>query len=92
MVLYPAEALAWTKAVMTRFGLTLKEVKTSLRNAQRERFDFLRPLTIVKQTVLTKTSQRIAISWSVMKTAICLKYFTPSVLTDNGAQSPFALR
>jgi len=30
-----------TKAVMTRLGLTLNEVKTSLRNARRERFDFL---------------------------------------------------
>jgi RNA-directed DNA polymerase len=38
---YAAEALAWTKAVMTRLGLTLNEVKTSLRNAQQERFDFL---------------------------------------------------
>src|SRR5215472_16390712 len=36
-----AEALAWTKAVMTRLGLTLNEAKTSLRNAQQERFDFL---------------------------------------------------
>ena len=38
---HAAEALAWTKAVMTRLGLTLNEVKTSLRNARRERFDFL---------------------------------------------------
>lgn len=36
-----AEALAWTKAVMTRLGLTLNEAKTSLRNARHERFDFL---------------------------------------------------
>jgi RNA-directed DNA polymerase len=36
-----AEALAWTKAVMTRLGLTLNEAKTSLKNARRERFDFL---------------------------------------------------
>src|SRR5215207_2120318 len=36
-----AEALAWTKAVMTRLGLTLNETKTSLRNARQERFDFL---------------------------------------------------
>src|SRR5215207_7896562 len=36
-----AEALAWTKAVMTRLGLTLNEAKTSLRNARQERFDFL---------------------------------------------------
>src|SRR6267142_2396295 len=36
-----AEALAWTKAVMTRIGLTLNEAKTSLKNARRERFDFL---------------------------------------------------
>src|SRR5262244_1591894 len=36
-----AEALAWTKAVMTKLGLTLNEAKTSLKNARRERFDFL---------------------------------------------------
>jgi RNA-directed DNA polymerase len=38
---HAAEALAWTKAVMTRLGLTLNEAKTSLKNAQQERFDFL---------------------------------------------------
>jgi len=36
-----AEALAWTKAVMTRLGLTLNEAKTSLKDARQERFDFL---------------------------------------------------
>jgi RNA-directed DNA polymerase len=36
-----AEALAWTKAAMTRLGLTVNETKTSLRNARQERFDFL---------------------------------------------------
>src|SRR6267378_467100 len=36
-----AEALAWTKAVMTKLGLTLNEVKTSLKDARQERFDFL---------------------------------------------------
>ena len=36
-----AEALAWTKAVMTKLGLTINEAKTSLRNARKERFDFL---------------------------------------------------
>jgi len=36
-----AEALAWTKAVMTRLGLTINETKTSLKDARRERFDFL---------------------------------------------------
>src|SRR5947199_4077801 len=36
-----AEALAWTKAVMTKLGLTINEAKTSLRNAREERFDFL---------------------------------------------------
>lgn len=36
-----SEALAWTKAVMTRLGLTLNEEKTSLKNARQERFDFL---------------------------------------------------
>ena len=36
-----AEALAWTKAVMTRLGLSINEVKTSLKNARQERFDFL---------------------------------------------------
>jgi RNA-directed DNA polymerase len=36
-----AEALVWTKAVMTRLGLTLNEAKTSLRDARQERFTFL---------------------------------------------------
>jgi RNA-directed DNA polymerase len=36
-----AEALAWTKAVMMRLGLTLNEAKTSLKNARQERFNFL---------------------------------------------------
>ena len=36
-----AEALAWTKAVMTKLGLTINENKTSLKDARRERFDFL---------------------------------------------------
>ena len=36
-----AEALAWTKAVMTRLGLAISEDKTSLKNARQERFDFL---------------------------------------------------
>jgi RNA-directed DNA polymerase len=36
-----AEALAWTKAVMTKLGLNLNEAKTSLKNARQERFDFL---------------------------------------------------
>jgi RNA-directed DNA polymerase len=35
------EALAWTKAVMTRLGLALNEEKTSLRDARSESFDFL---------------------------------------------------
>ena len=35
-----AEALAWTKAVMTRLGLTINEAKTSLRDARQERFSF----------------------------------------------------
>jgi RNA-directed DNA polymerase len=38
---HAAEALAWTKAVMTRLGLTVNEAKTSLKNALQERFDFL---------------------------------------------------
>ena len=36
-----AEALAWTKAVMTKIRLTINESKTSLKDARRERFDFL---------------------------------------------------
>jgi RNA-directed DNA polymerase len=36
-----AEALAWTAAVMSRLGLTLNEVKTKLRDARKEHFDFL---------------------------------------------------
>ena len=38
---HAAEALAWTKAVMTRLGLMLNEAKTSLKNARQEHFDFL---------------------------------------------------
>jgi len=38
---HAAEALAWTRRVMTRLGLTVNEAKTSLRDARRERFDFL---------------------------------------------------
>jgi RNA-directed DNA polymerase len=35
------EALMWTKAVMMKLGLTLNEVKTSVKNAREESFDFL---------------------------------------------------
>ncbi len=35
------EAVAWTRAVMTRLGLSLNEAKTSVRNARAEDFDFL---------------------------------------------------
>ena len=35
------EAMAWTKAVMTRLGLTLNEEKTSLVDARKDHFDFL---------------------------------------------------
>jgi RNA-directed DNA polymerase len=38
---HAAEAMAWTKVVMTRLGLTLNEAKTSLKDARNERFDFL---------------------------------------------------
>ena len=38
---HATEALAWTKAVMTKLGLTLNEVKTKLKNARKEHFDFL---------------------------------------------------
>jgi RNA-directed DNA polymerase len=36
-----AEALGWTRSVMTRLGLTINEAKTSIKQARRERFDFL---------------------------------------------------
>src|SRR5579875_2502569 len=36
-----AEALDWTRKVITRIGLTLNEAKTSIKQARRERFDFL---------------------------------------------------
>jgi RNA-directed DNA polymerase len=36
-----AEALAWTRQVMTGLGLTLNEAKTSVRDARTESFDFL---------------------------------------------------
>src|SRR3954469_17295607 len=35
------EALTWTKAVMTKLGLTLNEAKTSVKDARRDCFDFL---------------------------------------------------
>src|SRR5450759_2407308 len=35
------EALEWTRAVMSRIGLTLNEAKTHIRQANTERFDFL---------------------------------------------------
>jgi RNA-directed DNA polymerase len=38
---HAAEALAWTKAVMTRLGLKINEEKTSLKDVRKERFDFL---------------------------------------------------
>jgi len=38
---HAAEALTWAKAAMTKLGLTLNEVKTSLKDAREERFDFL---------------------------------------------------
>lgn len=38
---HAAEALMWTRGVMARLGLTLNEAKTSLKDARRERFDFL---------------------------------------------------
>ena len=38
---YANEALEWTRGVLERLELTLNETKTSVRNARRERFDFL---------------------------------------------------
>jgi RNA-directed DNA polymerase len=38
---HAAEALAWTKAVMTRLGLSINEAKTSLKKVRQERFNFL---------------------------------------------------
>ena len=38
---HAVEAMAWTKAVMTKLGLTLNETKTRLKNARMEHFDFL---------------------------------------------------
>jgi len=38
---HAAEAMAWTDRVMARLGLTLNRTKTCLRDARRERFDFL---------------------------------------------------
>jgi RNA-directed DNA polymerase len=36
-----AEALTWMRDAMAKLGLTLNEAKTSLKNARKERFDFL---------------------------------------------------
>jgi RNA-directed DNA polymerase len=38
---HASEALAWTRQVMTRLGLSLNEAKTSIRNGRRESFGFL---------------------------------------------------
>jgi RNA-directed DNA polymerase len=38
---HAAEALAWTGRVMAKLGLALNETKTAIRDARRERFDFL---------------------------------------------------
>jgi RNA-directed DNA polymerase len=38
---HAGEARDWTRKVMTRLGLTLNEAKTSIKQARRERFDFL---------------------------------------------------
>ncbi len=38
---FAPEALAWTRAVMTKLGLTLNEAKTSVKDARRQGFDFL---------------------------------------------------
>lgn len=35
------EALSWARETVTRLGLTLNEQKTSIRDARKERFDFL---------------------------------------------------
>ena len=36
-----AEALTWVTEVMTKLGLSINEAKTSVRDARKERFDFL---------------------------------------------------
>jgi RNA-directed DNA polymerase len=38
---YAEEARAWTRQVMSRLGLSLNEMKTAVRNAHHERFNFL---------------------------------------------------
>src|SRR5712691_712806 len=38
---YAEDAKAWAREVMTRLGLSLNEEKTSVRNARKERFNFL---------------------------------------------------
>jgi RNA-directed DNA polymerase len=38
---HAAEALTWTRQVMTKLGLALNEAKTSVRDARQESFDFL---------------------------------------------------
>ncbi len=38
---HAVEALAWTRQVMTRLGLTLNDAKTAVRDARAEQFDFL---------------------------------------------------
>jgi RNA-directed DNA polymerase len=52
------EALAWTKAVMTKLGLTINEAKTSVRNARQERFDFLGYCVLQRHMERRETARR----------------------------------
>jgi RNA-directed DNA polymerase len=45
-----AEALEWTRNAVTRLGLTLNEAKTSIKQASKERFNFLGYSVLQKHT------------------------------------------
>jgi RNA-directed DNA polymerase len=60
------EALAWTKAVMTKLGLTLNGAKTSLKDARTERFDFL------GYSVLKAHTERSS-SWTDQSCVSCVR-------------------
>ena len=60
---YAIEALAWTKAVMTKLGLTINEAKTSVKDARTENFDFL-GLIECRGELTLRVSQPRAVIWA----------------------------
>jgi RNA-directed DNA polymerase len=52
---HAAEALDWTRSMMTRLGLTLNEAKTNIKAARKESFHFLGYSVLQKYTDMEVT-------------------------------------